>query len=154
MVQRAASAGGSKANFMMFFTGKKLKIKKFSPPPAGGGAGARTFSKGLGAIGDVRAIAEECTWFLSDCSRPVLGCSWALCIKGLGETRGPAGVLWRQYPFIDVYSSSWHGVYSSSCLSNRPCAPSSILYSRQAAAFHVPFTLSCFAERERPCYSR
>lgn len=57
----------------MFFTGKNLKVKKFSPPPAGGrggplhppeegrgGAGARTFPKGLGAIGDVRAIAEEC----------------------------------------------------------------------------------------------
>jgi hypothetical protein len=39
----AVGAGrGSKANFMMFFTGKKLKIKKFSPPPAGGGAGPCT----------------------------------------------------------------------------------------------------------------
>jgi hypothetical protein len=41
VIQRAASAGGSTASFVMFSTGKSLKIKNFSRPPAGWGGAPR-----------------------------------------------------------------------------------------------------------------
>ena len=63
--------------------------------------------RGLFSFVGVLGCVLDRMGLLSDCSRPVLGCSWVLCFKGLGETRGPAGVLGRQYPFLtSVYCVS------------------------------------------------